>query len=203
MHKHHKKSNKGISDIFKKAPENIKAKEEKKEEAVKTEVAVKEVKVSGEVIEWKAPEFEYEPKSVSWYWMSLIISIVLISIALWQTNFLFVVFIIIAELILIYFSNQFPKIWDFKIDDIGISISKEGTAEKIINFGDMLGFDIHPAGENYKELVLHTKFKLSPYIKIFISDVDEKVIEEKLSKSVAREEISPSVVDTLEKMIRF
>jgi len=197
MHKHHKKSNRGISDIFRKeAEQKINPKENNK-------VVIKEVKTSEEVIEWKAPEFEYEPKSVSWYWMSLIVSIILISIALWQKNFLFVIFIIIAELILIYFSNQFPKIWDFKIDDNGISISKEDIMAKIIPFADMLGFDIHPAGENYKELVLHTKLKLSPYFKIFISDVDEKVIEEKLSKVVSREEISPSVVDTLEKIIRF
>lgn len=198
MHKHHKKSNKGISDIFKKEVKPLSENQD-----VKKEVKIKEIKTSGEVIEWQAPEYEYEPKTVSWYWMSLIISIILISIALWQKNFLFVVFIIIAELILIYFSNQFPKIWNFKIDNNGISIGREDIRAKTIPFVEILGFDIHPAGENYKELVIHTKMKLSPYIKMFISSDDEKIIGEKLSKFISHEEISPSVVDTLEKMIRF
>lgn len=183
------KHKKHISDIIKKIPDQNKS---------GGDIGKKADIDLGE-ISWKAPEFIYEAKTVSWYWLSLIISIVLIAVSLWQKNFLFVVFVIIAELVLIYFSNQFPKIWDFKITDRGIFVGRN----KIYKYEDIIGFDIHHATDEYKELVLHMKSKIAPYIKIFIDPEEEEKIEKKLLEFVQREEIQPSLVDTVERIMRF
>ncbi|MEK7149372.1 MAG: hypothetical protein AAB757_00090 [Patescibacteria group bacterium] len=152
-----------------------------------------------EIISWEAPEYEYNPKSVFWYWLSLIISIVLIALSLWQKNFLFAVFIFIAELVLLYFSNRFPKLWGFKIDDTGVAIGDS----KFYPFSDIHSFDIHPVDEEYKELILRMKSKFSPYTKIFIFRDDEKKIEQRLLKFVEKQEIALSLVDFLEKFFNF
>ncbi len=174
-----------------------------KEAAAKAEP--KKQEETANVIKWEAPEYEYEPKTVSWYWLSIIISIILIAIALWQKNFLFVVFIVIAELVLIYFSNLLPKVWSFEIDDEGISIiSNSGASQKKkYPFSDVLGFDIYPANDGYKELIIHTNLKLTPYVKMFIFAEDEKKIEEKLLEVTQREEIPHLITDALEKIVRF
>ena len=152
-----------------------------------------------EPILWQAPEYEYKSKTVSWYWMSAIIAMVLIILSLWQKNFLFAVFIFIAELVLIYFSGRFPKIWEFKINEKGIAIGDV----KFYEFGQIQAFDIHPFDNEYKELVFRLKPKFSPYLKIFIYVEDEKKIEERLKKFLEREEFPQSLADTLENFFRF
>ena len=49
-------------------------------------------------IVWQIPEYEYRSKDVSWYWISLIAAIVLFAFAIWQKNFLFAIFVVIAFL---------------------------------------------------------------------------------------------------------
>ncbi|MBI5401732.1 hypothetical protein HZB05_02825 [Candidatus Wolfebacteria bacterium] len=160
---------------------------------------LKKEEIVEEIISWEAPEYEYAPKTVSWYWLSLIISIILIALSLWQKNFLFAVFIFIAELVLLYFSNRFPKLWTFKIDDKGIAIGDN----KFYSFSDIHSFDIHLVDEEYKELILRMKSKFSPYTKIFIFREDEKKIEKRLLKFVEKQEITPSLIDSLEKFFNF
>ena len=154
-----------------------------------------------EIIVWQAPEYNYRPKDVSWYWLSLIISIIIIAIALWQKNFLFAIFIVIAELVIIYFANQFPKIWEFKIDTSGLKIG----GNKFYSFGEIQYFDIH-AGEGekeFKELILKFNSRLSPYLKILIYPEDEEKIRTHLLNFIEQEEISLSFSDSLEKFIHF
>ena len=59
-------------------------------------------------ITWEAPEFEYRPKSVSWYWISIIIAAAIIAFAIWERNFLFGIFIVIAEILFIAWGNETP-----------------------------------------------------------------------------------------------
>ena len=58
--------------------------------------------------EWSAPEFEYRPKSVSWYWISIICAAAIIAFAIWEQNFLFGIFVVIAEILLIAWGNEMP-----------------------------------------------------------------------------------------------
>ena len=62
---------------------------------------------------WKAPEFQYRSKGVSWYWMSIIIAVAIIAFAIWEHNFLFGIFIVIAEILLITWGNEAPRTIDF------------------------------------------------------------------------------------------
>ena len=120
-----------------------------------------------DIISWQAPEYDYRPKDVSWKWASLIAAVILIVFAIWQKNPLFIFFIIIALFLINHFAGQFPKVWQFKISEKGISVSlpDKKEREKFYGFEDMESFDIHPAGEEYKELILKLKSKFTPYLK--------------------------------------
>ncbi|MBN2198028.1 hypothetical protein JW698_02455 [Candidatus Wolfebacteria bacterium] len=176
-------------------------------------------------IEWRAPEFEYYKKDVSWYWLSLIIVIILMALAIWQKNFLFIIFIIIAWLTIITMSYRLPTIWNFKIDDNGIKIElpKEKGVEKIYSFKEIKGFDIHDIQEEkflneqdikilskqiikqnkFKKLILKLESKFSPYLKINIPINKEKEIEELLKNFLPKEEYEESLADSLSKLIKF
>ncbi len=162
-----------------------------------------------EPIVWQAPEFEYVFKDVSWYWISLIVAAILLILALWQKNFLFAVFVVIAEAVVFSFANRFPAIWKFKIDGNGVSINfpddeiGEKNGEKFYSFNEINGFDIHPVDKEYKELVFKFESKFSSYLKINIFADDEPKISELLLKFLPREEIKISMSDILLKLIKF
>ncbi len=157
------------------------------------------------VISWQAPEFESRPKDVSWYWLSLMIAIVILALAVWQKNFLFAIFVIIAWLVIIYLSRHSPTIWQFKIDEKGIEISlpKSREARKFYPYAEIDGFDIKSNGDKYQELILKLKTKLSPYLKINIYSADEEKIRKFLLEFLPKEDYNASLVDSISKLIGF
>lgn len=176
---------------------------------------------SADSIQWQAPEYEHYAKDVSWYWLSLIVSIILAAIALWRNNFLFAVFVGVAWLTIVNFANRSPDIWKFRIDRKGIGIEPlEGEATdstsspqagsvgspqagKFYPFDEIAGFDIHFSGGSYRELILKFKSKLSPYLKININPEDEEKIEKFLAEFVPKEKYPESLADSLFKLVRF
>lgn len=169
----------------------------KTEEEVDREEYSEEGQQGGGVVTWQAPEFEHVEKSTTWYWGSMVIAIVLIAIALWQKNFLFAVFIVIAELAVFMLAGEKPKLWDFSIDERGVTIENHKTYK----YKDIKLYDIHEFSDEYDELVLQTNSKLQHYIKIFIPAEDRSRIEETLGKKVYRGEIEVSFMETLERLI--
>ena len=158
-----------------------------------------------DIISWQAPEYDYRPKDVSWKWIILIAAVILIVFAIWQKNPLFIFFIIIALFLINHFSGQFPKVWQFKISEKGISVSlpDKKEREKFYGFEDMESFDIHIVGEEYKELILKLKSRFTPYLKINIHISDEEKIRNFLGKFIPREEHNQSLVDVFLRWVGF
>ncbi|MBI2514751.1 hypothetical protein HYV91_00985 [Candidatus Wolfebacteria bacterium] len=160
-------------------------------------------------IRWEAPDFEYNPKDVSWYWLSLMIGIVLLAVAVWQKNFLFGIFVVIAWFLVVNLAGRRPSLWEFELTEKGLEIRQPGkidSPKKFYALADMEGFDIHEVsagGYDYKELILKIKSKFTPLVKITIPSSKEKKIEEFLAKFIPRKEYEESMVDSLSKLIRF
>src|SRR3990167_8463140 len=58
-------------------------------------------------LSWEAPEFEFREKTVSWYWVTIIGAVLILALAVWQRNFLFGVFILMAEALIFEFNKKF------------------------------------------------------------------------------------------------
>ncbi len=152
------------------------------------------------VISWQAPEFKYSPKDISWYWLSLIIGIILLTLSIWQRNFLFAFFIVIAWLVVVYSAGRNPTIWNFKLSEKGIEINlpnNDPASAKFYPYSEIEGFDIH------SELILKLKKRFSSYLKINFPAEEEEKIKDFLSKYIAKEEYSESLADSFSKLIRF
>ncbi|HDH31692.1 MAG TPA: hypothetical protein ENH26_02880 [Candidatus Wolfebacteria bacterium] len=161
-------------------------------------------KETSSVILWQAPEFEHHPKDVLWYLCSIIAAIILIALALWQRNFLFVIFIIIAEIVVISLAGKHPPIWEFKINEKGIEIGQLNKKEKkFYSYKELESFDIHSIGEKYKELILKSQSRIKLLFKINIYSKDEEKIKKFLLKFLPQEEIQGSTIDSISKLIRF
>ncbi len=74
-------------------------------------------------IEWQAPEFEYREKDISWYWLSIIVAVLILSVSVWQKNFLFAAFVVMAEMLILVWAGRKPREISFSLDEKGLTIS--------------------------------------------------------------------------------
>ncbi len=148
---------------------------------------------------WQAPEFKYQSKDISWYWLSIIAASILTLISLWQKNLLFAIFIIIAETMLIILAKEFPKNLQFKLDKKGIYIGKI----KSYQYEELAGFHIIEDMDKTGELILKTKNKLHPYIKILIVDKDIPEIKTFIKNHLEEINYEESLSDGISRIIGF
>ncbi len=153
---------------------------------------------------WEAPEFEYRKKDVSWYLVMTVVGIIFIILAVWQKNFLFAVFILIAWFVIVYWASKKPTIWNFKLDEKGVHIILPGEDfGKFYLYNQIEGFDIHEAEEKNKELFFKLKTKFSPYLKILFPAAKETEIVGFLSGFLPREEYEKTASDSFLKLTKF
>ncbi|PIR87181.1 MAG: hypothetical protein COU11_01740 [Candidatus Harrisonbacteria bacterium CG10_big_fil_rev_8_21_14_0_10_49_15] len=131
-----------------------------------------------EYLFWSAPESHHVPKSPAWYlWNALIVLIVTV-IAIWQKNLTFLIFVAVAEAIIIGLASRRPRELLHAISNEGIALAPEGLSEEklaeegeFFPYSEFEAFAAHenPTNDRYAELVFRRKQKLSTYLKILIS----------------------------------
>jgi hypothetical protein len=90
-----------------------------------------------EKIEWSAPEYKHEEKSIDFLWTVGLVALVISGIAIWQNNYLFAIFILISGASLVFFSVRHPEDMLFSIETSGVTMGKDKYDWKMIK-----GFDI-------------------------------------------------------------
>ena len=150
-------------------------------------------------IQWQAPEFEYRPKSVSWYWISIIISAAIIAFAIWERNFLFGIFIVVAEILFIAWGNEAPATVNFTLteSDLLIGETKHYQVKLFENFS------VDELGGGWTELFFAFKTKLKMPIKIMLPKAKIEEVRKNLRTVLPEVEFKPSLLDSLEKIIGF
>jgi len=149
-------------------------------------------------INWQAPEFHYHYKDVSWYWLSVIIAGLIILTAIWQKNLLFALFAVIAEIVIIFWAKERPKILNFKLDNKKVHVDKI-TA---YSYEDLEGFHILEK-DDFNELILKTKSRMHPFIKIIMEDIDISRVRDFLKNHLPEIEYEESLTDHIHKLLKF
>ena len=150
-------------------------------------------------INWSAPEFEYREKDVAWYWISIIIASILIAFAAWERNFLFGMFIVIAEMLLVVWGNRSPRIIDFTLTEKGLLIGER----KLHPINTFESFSADELDEAWHEIIFSFKAKLKTPIRIIVGEDKLEEIKKNLKPLVKEVDHEPSFLDSLEKIIRF
>ena len=112
-------------------------------------------------IVWQTQEFKFNEKDLGWYGWNFFIAFILIILSIWQKNLLFAIFIIIAEIMVVFWSKELPRDVQVKIADKGVYINA-----KLYPYEDLVGF--HILEQQHKELILETSGRLHRYVKIMI-----------------------------------
>lgn len=151
-------------------------------------------------IKWQAPEFFYYQKDVSWYWLVLILGVILVAFALWQKNFLFAVFVVIAMFLLFYWGRSEPRSVEFKLNEKGLEIDK-----KFHPYEDFVYFSVNENSEinSLNQLNLKTKNRLRSLISIYVEKEKMGVVKKKLSRYLEEIKYEENLIDVFLKLFRF
>ena len=150
--------------------------------------------------EWEAPEFRYYEKDTRWFWTSVFVAALLVVAALWQKNFLFAIFVVIAEFVVLRHSNELPRMVRFKVNKQGIEIG----GAKIYPHESLESFSVYEnENDALGEIVLRAKSKFTPVIKLHIYADEVKNAKETLQNFLPETEFEDSVIDAIAKLARF
>lgn len=150
-------------------------------------------------IEWEAPEFEYHEKTVSWYWITIIIAACMIAFAVWERNILFGLFVVIAEILIISWGNREPEIISFLLTETELEIG----ALKMHSLKEFESWSADDIGGEWTEFFFNFKTHVKLPLKVLVPDDRVEEIRRNLKTVLKEVEHQPSLIDAIEKLIRF
>lgn len=154
--------------------------------------------MANEEITWAAPEFIYHKKTSLWYWASIALTLIFLALALYGQNFLFAIFIILAEILLVVWSREVPPVIEFVITKDGVGVGEK----KFYRFEEFAGFSLLDSRHGV-ELVLRHKGRLGQYVKIPLLDEYIELIETTLLEKLPKKDYEESLPDSLFRLIKF
>jgi hypothetical protein len=150
-------------------------------------------------ITWEAPEFEYREKEVSWYWLSIIIASLIVAFSVWERNFLFGFFIVIAEILFIIWGNRVPRMTIFVLSDSEIRIGDYKT----YLLKEFESWSVNIDGGEWIELAFYFRSKLHTPLVIITPEEELADVRTNLKGVLKEIEHDMSLVDSIEKFLRF
>lgn len=150
-------------------------------------------------ISWEAPEFEYREKSLGWYWLSMLAAAAVLGFAIFEKNFLFGVFVIIAEILVLVWANRAPDTVVFTLTDKGLAAGET----TFYALGDIERFGIADSGKTWSVFVLSLKRPIRPAARVNVPNEKVPAVRNALRSAIPEEEIKESLTDALEKFLKF
>ncbi len=150
---------------------------------------------------WEAPEFAYREKEVSWYWISIIVAALIIAFSVWEKDFLFGFFIVIAEMLFIVWGNKVPAIVQFTLTDTEIDIG--GYKSYSMKEFEDWSVDSGGNGAEWASVMFYFRSRLHPPLELIVPE--EKLTELRANMKMVLKEIEhePTLIDSIEKFLRF
>lgn len=153
-------------------------------------------------VRWSAPEFEYHEKTHVWFLMVWGGVAAVILFAVWQKNFLFAVFAVLAGWLVARWGKERPKDVDYELSDIGLSVDG-GVAHP---WGEFSGFAIHRLhheDEGFSEFVMQRKSRLGTFFKVLMPNSKIQEARHAANHHLPEIEYEDSFIEHISRLIRF
>lgn len=141
---------------------------------------------------WRAAEYEYAEKDLKWYALICGVALILLVLALWQRNFFFAIFVVLATVVVISLNRRRPRTIDFVIDEGGISA---GTTK--YQYEELEWFALRTRPGRLDMLTLRKKSTMMPFTHIPIDSGLAVKAREFVGEKLPEQEYEESLVDTL------
>lgn len=150
------------------------------------------------MIKWQAPEYVYYEKDVSWFWLMIIFAILIVAFALWQHNFLFAIFTIVAAFMLMAWGYRRPDLIDFELNDSGLKIGEKFYPKENFNH-----FSLQKETDGWHRLFLKNKKQFSLFLTIPTPPAEFDNIRNYCLNFWTEIEREESLIDVLSNFFRF
>jgi len=147
---------------------------------------------------WEISSHDERERTTPFYIVAFCIMIALLVFALWQKNFLFGVFVILAMGTFLFLSMQPSDIHSFSLTNTELII---GHKETQYTYNQFDHFDIVEFSPDDCEIYFVFKDKLKPLLHIRMYRVDIPGISQFLSTKITRATIDPPFIDIFSKII--
>lgn len=149
-------------------------------------------------IEWEIKTRSEKDHGNAFYIITLSATLVLLLFSVWQKDFLFGVFVILASGTILFLSTQRPENYKFKLTDDALVI---GNNENIYPYHRFSHFNIYEYSPEEHELFLVFKKRLKPILRIRVYRSDIEKIKEFLPEHLPQKDTDPSLLDIFSKMV--
>jgi len=128
------------------------------------------------------------------------IAAILVGVGVWQRNILFLAFIVIAEILVLFWGNEKPRLLTFILssDELKVGTQKSYPLREIAEFS----FDENGESEWARFFLRRTR-GLAPLIRIYVPKNMASHVRSFLGERFPEKEWEPSFSDTLEKFSKF
>lgn len=187
----HNKKNAQLEDFYFQSEKETEAPPHSSEELARKAPA-------GALLHWRAPEYEVYERDKKWFLYMSLVWVALIAYAVWTNSPIMAITFILIGIIEYIHVGQEPKLLDFAITADGVIAGNE-----LYHFDNLHSFWIFYEPPYQKELSLHTKGKLAPFIHIPLENEDPTQIREILLKNIPEIKQEQRLVNTLERILRL
>lgn len=153
---------------------------------------------ASEEISWSAAEHEYVEKDVRWHLAIGGLALALFFIAIWQKNYFFAVFVVVAAGTLLGVGRRRPKIFEFRVTNAGI-----GVGEDFFPFDRLESFSVREREGALHELIVKQKTYLNPYVRLPADAGTVGKARAFLAQKLPEEEYRESLLDLFAEWIGF
>ncbi len=150
-------------------------------------------------LEWEAPEFEFREKSISWYWISIILAAFLIAFAVWQKDFLFGFFIVVAEMLVIIWGDREPRTLSFLLSDEHLRIGER----KFHLIREFTSWSTDRNDEDWADIHFYFNSRWRAPLRMIVPHVRIEEVRKNLAPVLKEVQHDMTLVDAIEKLIGF
>ncbi len=150
-------------------------------------------------MEWEAPEFEFREKGVSWYWISIIFAAFFIAFAVWQKDFLFGFFVVVAEILVIIWGDREPRMLPFYLSDDHLRIGER----KIHLIREFKGWSTDRNTEEWADIHFYFDSHWRAPLRMIVPHGRVEEVRKNLSPVLRELKHDMSLIDAIEKIIGF
>lgn len=141
-------------------------------------------------LSWSAAEHEHTGKDITWYLMIGGLALLLLVIAVWQGNYFFAIFVVLAAIMLVNFGRRRPKVFEFRVTEEGV-----GIGDKFTPFGQLESFMLRERSDALDELIVKQKTYVNPYLRIPVDRTTGARARTLLVTKLPEEEYQESLLD--------
>ena len=149
-------------------------------------------------VAWRTHEYEHADREPSWYLGVGSAALLLFIFAVWQGNFFFATFIVIAAALIVFLGRRPPRLVDIMVDEKGVTV-----ADLSLPYASLVAFSFRKRPGRLDELIVRRNRAWAPLVRMFIPDREVPRAREIMARHIPEVEHDESIIEIFADWMNF